>query len=47
MFMIGVGDFQVGIVNGLEVGGEIVLDEQVEFVGFFGGQVFFDIEIFD
>lgn len=44
---IGVGDLQAGIANGLEAGGETVLDEQVELAGFLGGQVFLDIETLD
>ena len=43
---VGIGDFEAGVTHRLETGCQAVLNEQVEFAGFFGRQVFFDVEAF-
>src|SRR5690606_16870568 len=44
---IGVGDLQAGMTHCLKTGSQAVLNEQVEFSGFLGREIFLDIEPLD
>lgn len=46
VFCVGFGYFQFVVFDGLDVGGDVVMDECIYVLGFFCWDVFFGVEVF-